>query len=137
MNVISVWSEKQYSYKLNADINYNTIVIGWTENQMFYAKEISKKGHSTFNLQQIEMKELKKLLKKELGNNEKSKADFISYAHQDQKRTNKNEKVLDLKVKIEPIMFPCWRKVKTGIGHKPTVPATVVDSIAIGWNSWH
>lgn len=120
--------EKQYSYKLNADINYNTVVIGWTENQMFYAKEVSKQGHSTFDLQQIEEKELKKLLKKELGNNEKSKAesDFISYAHQDQKRINKNEKALNLKAKIEPIIFPCWYEPITS---GPAVP--IADSTSI------
>ena len=102
--------EGKYSYKLNADINYNTVVIGWTEDKTYYAKENSTKGHSNFNLQEIDKKKLKQLLKKELGNNAKSKAeaDFVDYAQKDQKRLNNNQKVEELKNRIQPIIFPCW-----------------------------
>lgn len=102
--------EGKYSYKLNADINYNTIVIGWTEDKTFYAKEKSIKGYSVFDLKEIDKKKLKQLLRKELGNNSKSKAeaDFVDYAQKDQKRLNNNEKAEELKNRIQPIIFPCW-----------------------------
>lgn len=103
-------NKDKYSYKLNADINYNTVVIGWTADKTYYAKENSTKGHSTFDLQEIDKNMLKQLLKKELGNNAKSKAeaDFVSYAQKDQKRLNKIQNDEKLKIRIQPIIFPCW-----------------------------
>jgi hypothetical protein len=114
--------EDKYSYKLNADINYNTVVIGWAEDKTFYAKENSTKGYSTFSLQEIDKQKLKQLLKKELGNNAKSKAeaDFMDYAQKDQKRLNKNQNSEELKSRIEPIIFPC-REVETVPTDSPAI----------------
>ncbi len=109
-----------YSYNLNNDLKYKTIVIGWIDDKTYYAKEKSIKGHSIFDLKQIDKQKLMRTLKKELGDNEQSKVEvnFIKYVQKDQKRLNKRERILDLKNKIEPIIFPCFVRtmvVKTGI----------------------
>ncbi|MCT4581944.1 MAG: cytochrome c [Flavobacteriales bacterium] len=103
---------KKYSYKLNADIQYQTIVVGWNEHKIYFAQEQSKKGHTVFELLEKEREEVKHLLRKELGGNQNSRleAEFVLAAQKDQKRINRNLKKIELKNKIQPIIFPCWER---------------------------
>lgn len=98
-----------YTYKLNADLKYQTFILAWTENDLFFGKKDTKKGKNTFNLVKTTEKEFKTMLKASLNDihNMSAELDFAVNAQKEVKRVKENIKRKALRLKIEPIVFPC------------------------------
>ena len=108
---IKLYGDKgKYTYKLNADIDYQTVVLAWTENDLYYAfEETTLAGKSKFTLNKVSEQEFKATIKNSLGhiNNMSAEMDFIVNSQKDQKRVNANVKSKQLKNRIKPVVFPC------------------------------
>ncbi|MGV6860766.1 MAG: c-type cytochrome [Putridiphycobacter sp.] len=101
--------EGKYMYKLNADLNYETVILAWTENSLYYIQNQTKAGTENFTLVAISGDNFKTKLKSALGEikNMNAELDFVANSQLDQKRVNLNIERKKLKSKIEPIVFPC------------------------------
>jgi hypothetical protein len=127
---IKLYGDKgKYTYKLNADIDYQTVVLAWTENDLYYGfEETTVTVKSEFTLNKVSQQEFKTTIKNSLGhiNNMSAEMDFIVSSQKDQKRVNANVKRKELTNKIRPFVFPCNCGVDGGIGEEVT-PILDVD----------
>ena len=98
-----------YKYKLNEDIEYKTVVLAWTENNLFFAQKKTAKGADLFKLEAISRTEFNTIIRNQLKSvtNMSEELNYIENAKNDQKRINKNDKLTKLKEKIRPKVFPC------------------------------
>jgi len=98
-----------YNYKLNADLNYQTVVLAWTEKGLFYIIKDTKAGKDTFTLIEVSEQDFKTKVKSILSDvhNMSAEIDFVTNAQKDIKRQKENTKRKELRSKIKPVVFPC------------------------------
>lgn len=109
----------KYNYKLNADLEYQTLVLAWTENSIFFHQDKeTQAGDHTIKLKPITLDEFKYNVAQNLNPiaNMKSEMKFIEHGFKDQQRININKKKRRLKDRIEPVIFPC-RSMEIGASH--------------------
>ena len=102
----------KYNYQLNADLKYQTLVLAWTENSIFFFQDKrTKPGDHNINLKPITHDEFKYNVAASLSPiaNMESEMNYIEYAQKEQKRVNTNAKKVLLREKVEPVIFPCMR----------------------------
>ncbi len=104
-------SKGRYDYSLNADMKYQTIVLGWTETDLFYAQKSSETGEQVFSLKAISEDEFKNKIQSRLKsiNNMEAELDFIHQSQIDQKRINANNERIALRTRVQPVIFPCYQ----------------------------
>ena len=98
-----------YNYKLNADLDYETVVLAWSGNQFYYATTQTKKGVESFTLKPISEQDFKTKIKVKLNHisSMSKEIDLIILNKRSKKRTEENIKRKALRSKVEPIIFPC------------------------------
>lgn len=103
----------RYKYKLNADLEYETVVLAWNENQLYYANKSTQKGNETFNLKAISEVEFKTKIKAILGhiNTMDTEIDYIINTRKNDKRVKENLQRKKIRSRVEPIVFPCLKEV--------------------------
>jgi hypothetical protein len=99
----------KYEYKLNADIAYQTVVIAWTVEGIYFYKENTTAGEHTIQLKKVSEKEWRTEVRNSLAsiNTMSQELAYIEFAQKDQKRVNTNKEKQALRQKIEPVVFPC------------------------------
>jgi len=104
-----------YNYTLNADLKYETVILAWSDNQLFYATKSTKKGSQNFKLTAVSEQEFKTTIKAKLNyiNSMTDEIDYIVNTQKDEKRVKVNLKRKALRKKVEPIVFPCGCEVDT------------------------
>jgi hypothetical protein len=98
-----------YSYKLNADLKYETVILAWTEDGLFYAQKNTKPGTDNYTLKAVSDKDFKTKIKSSLSevHNMSAELDFVANSQKDSKRVNENVKRKVLRTRVMPIVFPC------------------------------
>jgi len=98
-----------YNYKLNADLKYETVVLAWTENSLFYVQKNTTPGTANYTLKAVSEKDFKTKIKASLSEvqNMSAELDFVTNSQKDVKRVNENSRRKDLRSKVKPIVFPC------------------------------
>lgn len=98
-----------YNYKLNADLKYETVILAWTEEGLFYAQKNTKPGTDSYTPKEISENEFKTKIKSSLSevHNMDAELDFVANSQKNVKRVNENIKRQALRNKVEPIVFPC------------------------------
>lgn len=99
----------KYEYKLNADIDYQTVVLAWTENAIHFFKASAVPGESNIALRPISDEEWRTEIRNSLTpiKGMTAEMDYVKHMQKDQKRINQNQEKLLLRQKIEPVVFPC------------------------------
>jgi len=99
----------KYEYKLNADLQYQTVVLAWTADGIYFYKDQTTKGDHTITMKKVSDDEWKNEVRTSLASlgNMSSELDHIEFAQKDQKRINTNKEKQALRQKIEPVVFPC------------------------------
>lgn len=102
-----------YVYKLNADLNYQTVVLAWTAEGIYFYKADAVTGNSTITLKKVSDEAWRNEIKNSLSsiNNMNSELDYTEFMQKDQKRINTNKEKTMLRQKIEPVVFPCRNAV--------------------------
>jgi len=118
----------KYTYKLNVDLEYETVVLAWNENQLYYTAKTTKKGEETFKLKAISEVDFKTKIKAKLGhiNTMDVEIDYIINTRVNEKRVKGNMKRKKLRSRVEPIVFPCLSEI-TVSSDDPTVDSTSVE----------
>lgn len=116
----------KYKYKLNADLEYETVVLAWNENQLYYATKSTKQGSETFNLKAISEIDFKTKIKAKLGhiNTMDTEIDYIINIRKNDKRVKENIQRKKLRSRVEPIVFPCLKEISVSSDN------AMVDSIS-------
>jgi len=98
-----------YDYKLNSNLEYETVVLAWSDTQFFYATTQTKKGVESFNLKPISEQEFKIKIKSKLNHisGMSQEIDLIIMSKKNKKRKEDTSKRKALRQKVEPIVFPC------------------------------
>jgi cytochrome c551/c552 len=98
-----------YVYKLNADLTYQTVVLAWTADGIYFYKADAVTGNSTITLKKVSDEEWRNEIKNSLNSiaNMNSELDHTEFMQKDQKRINANKEKTLLRQKIEPVVFPC------------------------------
>jgi hypothetical protein len=99
----------KYTYKLNADLEYETVILAWNENQLYYTTKSTKKGVETFKLKPISEADFKTKIKDKLNhiNTMGDEIDYIINTRINDKRVKQNIERKKLRSRVEPIVFPC------------------------------
>ena len=100
----------KYSYKLNDNLEYQTLIIAWdTANFYAYQNLNTKSGERLISLNKTTKLEWEQSLKSALTaiNGMDDEIDFLEYTRDDQSRQNKNAAKRDLKEKAKSYIFPC------------------------------
>ena len=99
----------KYEYKLNADIAYQTIVLAWTADGIYFYKTTAEQGDYAIALKKTSDDVWRNEIRKSLASitNMSTELDYVDYAQKDQKRINSNKEKQNLRRKIEPVVFPC------------------------------
>lgn len=99
----------KYQYKLNADIDYETLVLAWKDDQFFYSQTKTNPGSETIKLKSISKEKFKQKLSKRNANfnSIEKELEFIQFEQKDAKRIKNNAQKRELRSKIEPVIFPC------------------------------
>lgn len=102
-----------YVYKLNADLNYQTVVLAWTADGIYFYKANAVTGNSTITLKKVSDEEWRNEIKNSLSSiaNMNAELDYTEFMQKDQKRINANKEKTLLRQKIEPVVFPCGNAV--------------------------
>jgi hypothetical protein len=103
----------KYEYKLNADLDYKTIVLAWTADGIYFYGDLTEAGDHAISLKKVTDEEWRNNIRNSLSvlTNMNAELDYIDYAQKDQKRVNGNKERLRLREKIEPVVFPCGEAV--------------------------
>lgn len=98
-----------YFYKLNSDLNYQTVVLAWTADGIYFYKADAVTGNSTITLKKVSDEAWRNEIKNSLSSiaNMNSELDYTEFMQKDQKRINANKEKTLLRQKIEPVVFPC------------------------------
>ncbi len=98
-----------YVYKLNADLNYQTVVLAWTADGIYFYKADAVTGNSNITLKKVSDEEWRNEIQNSLSSiaNMNSELDYTEFMQKDQKRINANKEKALLRQKIEPVVFPC------------------------------
>jgi len=107
---VKIKGEKgKYTYKLNADLEYETVILAWNENQLYYATKMTTKGNETFNLKAISEVDFKTKIIAKLNhiNAMEVEIDYIVDTRINDKRVKQNIQRKKLRSWVEPIIFPC------------------------------
>jgi mono/diheme cytochrome c family protein len=100
----------KYNYSLNADIEYQTLVVGWTAQRIsFYQDKQTIAGDHELALKAISHDEFKYAVADQLGdiNHMEQEMDYLEFAWQDQTRIDQQEELEALRNQIEYVIFPC------------------------------
>lgn len=118
--------EGKYAYQLNANLDYQTLVLAWTENSIFFFQDKkTTQGEHNISLKPITLDEFKNNVAASLTPvaNMEEELNYIEYAQKDQAQVNKNEDKRRLKERILPVIFPCMQReigavpYSTEVGH--------------------
>jgi hypothetical protein len=103
----------KYTYKLNAYLEYETVVLAWNENQLYYTTKSTKKGKETFELKPISEADFKTKIKDKLNhiNTMTDEIDYIINTRMDDKRVKQNVERKKLCSRVEAIVFPCFSEI--------------------------
>lgn len=103
----------KYSYKLNADLKYQTVVLAWTAEGIYFYKANAVSGNSNIILRKVSDQEWRNEIRNSLSSisNMKVELDYTEYMQIDQKRINTNKEKRLLRQKIEPFVFPCGKPI--------------------------
>jgi len=101
-----------YKYKLNADLTYETVVLAWTEDAIYFFKTSTTAGHSEIKLCKVSDNEWRNEIQNSLSSitNMSTELDYTKFMQKDQKRVNTNKEKIRLREKIEPVVFPCYER---------------------------
>lgn len=118
----------KYEYKLNADLNYQTVVLAWTADGIYFYKSDAITGNSNITLRKVSDIEWRNEIKKSLSSitNMNSELDYTEFMQKDQKRINTNQEKTLLRQKIEPVVFPCGGEVLEMVDSTEAVQITNV-----------
>gem|GEM_PF-2119057 len=118
----------KYTYKLNADLEYETVILAWNKNQLYYATKATTKGNETFKLKAISEIDFKTKIKAKLShiNTMNTEIDYIINTRINDKRVKQNIQRKKLRSRVEPIVFPCLSGI-TVSSDNPTVDSTSVE----------
>ena len=100
----------KYSYKLNTDFHYQTLVLAWTEDQLFfYQDKKTEPGVYEIALKPISHDAFKYNVAAALSSikHMDNEMEYIANAQKDQKRVNTNKKKVLLRSKAERVIFKC------------------------------
>jgi len=116
---------KGYSYRLNQDLNYQTVALGWNSEGVYFHTETSRPGNVEVALEKVEGDDWKEKLKGLLPriNGIQSEIDFADLTQKDLNRKNTNKFKRSLRSKVEKVIFKC-RIVE---GHSEIDPIIVND----------
>lgn len=106
-------SKGKYTYNLNQDLTYQTVITAWTEKAIYFFKEDSKSGEISVSLKPVSDQEWRNEIRASIGsvNGMSAEMDFTEHMQKDQKRVNVNKEKRNLRAKIEPVIFPCGQGV--------------------------
>jgi hypothetical protein len=105
----------KYEYKLNADLDYKTIILAWTAEGIYFYGDLTNPGDHTISLNKVTDEEWRNNIRNSLSSlsNMNAELDYIDYSQKDQKRINSNKERQKLREKIEPVVFPCGGQTAT------------------------
>ena len=118
----------QYHYKLNADVNYTTMVLAWTKTDLFFAEQVAEAGTQEFELKAISKAEFDQKIKNsrasvnDLGN----ELEFIRSSQKHETRIRQNIKRKALRRRVEPVIFPCGYR-ETAVETVNAIPSNKSD----------
>ncbi|MFK8045853.1 MAG: hypothetical protein AB8B72_10170 [Crocinitomicaceae bacterium] len=99
----------RYDYNLNSDIDYETLVLAWKDDQFYYNQTDTKSGTEKINLKPISKASFKSKLSKRNASvsSFEKELEYIQFEQKDSKRMKRNANRRELRRKIEPVIFPC------------------------------
>lgn len=99
----------KYKYKLNDQLNYQTVVLAWNEDGLYYHQSETKPGNTSVQLKKTTKENWDKAIKSSLSsiNNMSDELDFAEFAQNDIVRNNVNKFRTEQRAKIRAIVFPC------------------------------
>lgn len=102
-------NDGKYEYQLNADLTYQTVVLAWTEEDIYFFKSDAVPGNSSITLRKVSTTDWQTEVRNSLNTitNMSEELDFIEVMQKDQKRINTNREKIQLRQLIEPVVFPC------------------------------
>ncbi|MBI3136243.1 MAG: cytochrome c [Bacteroidetes bacterium] len=105
----------KYTYKLNADLSYQTVVLAWTADAIYFFKAPANAGDSNITLHKVSDSEWRTEIQTSLSavQGMAQELDYTQYMQNDQKRINTNKEKTQLRQKIEPVVFPCGTATDT------------------------
>jgi len=121
----------KYSYKLNADIDYETLVLAWKDDQFYYSQTKTRSGVEKIKLKPISKASFKSKLSKRNASlpSIAKELEYIKFVHKDNKRMKSNSERRALRRKVEPVIFPCRPVAEEEIGLFISEPKNEVKPI--------
>ena len=100
----------KYDYPLNADLNYQTLVLAWTSSDLYFVLKTTKPGKDQFNLKKISKSNFNKIVQKKINNHEdlKTEMSFLDEERMNSNRINQNLKRSRLRAAVKHVIFPCY-----------------------------
>lgn len=98
-----------YEYKLNADLEYHTVVLAWTTAEVFFSMNSTHPGKDNFKLKLAVGDEWKNNIQQLMGTESDllKEAEYVEEMQKDQSRKDRNVALKQLRNKAFNLIFAC------------------------------